>query len=514
MPVPFLMNEGQHMDHFGNIVCSTYVDFRKPADRLPITRLVKGCRSQYAMEVIGQVRISRPSMFRTFGENLIRDANEVRPEQEEVIYEAVDDLRDLERAKQRDEGLNRASRLVGVDWKTKASSVRKTYSEGQSFSTGKNSWIFCTSIEPSIPDEWKQWSETLDKNYDHISCIYRPREFARELASSVAENLESSLQEISLTHSFEGQPDLHTEHPMQLVFHGPVIYVDDAFGMVEAATSKHELALLPFFAKDEKYKAQREYRFVIFEGTVSDELYIDLPIPTDTVGIVGAEDIDVASQWMPDSPLTKGELAATANDMTSQSDPDSGIDIERDLPLGRQLTEDNSIETTLFRAFSRTNNPATVYRPHEVSSDDLPEDLQVVTATYSSVQALRSKVRSFLEADEESPERKLKVTSAAWYAEQDIRELCQEFSEPILGVSISPEGDIVIHITLSDWPELKGGFAVTSTGESVYRLKTPRRHLISRKDFLMPSKNIAKGARELFERLIEDSESSKKNDQF
>ena len=41
MPTPFLMTEGPHIDHFGNLIWPMYVDFRLPSDREPITRLVK-----------------------------------------------------------------------------------------------------------------------------------------------------------------------------------------------------------------------------------------------------------------------------------------------------------------------------------------------------------------------------------------------------------------------------------------------------------------------------------------
>ena len=40
MPTPFMMGEGPHVDHFGNLT-GPYVDFRPPSERLLITRLVK-----------------------------------------------------------------------------------------------------------------------------------------------------------------------------------------------------------------------------------------------------------------------------------------------------------------------------------------------------------------------------------------------------------------------------------------------------------------------------------------
>ena len=67
-----------------------------------------------------------------------------------------------------------------------------------------------------------------------------------------------------MNHSFEGERTLSTKHGLQMIYHGPVIYVDDAYSLIRSATSKHELMLLPLFAKEKKYQAQREYRFAIW----------------------------------------------------------------------------------------------------------------------------------------------------------------------------------------------------------------------------------------------------------
>ena len=84
MPSPFLMGEGQHVDHFGNLITTTYVDFRDPAQRLPINTLVKGSRTEYAIQTCRKVLISKPSRFRNLGENLIRDPGEAFASHEQV----------------------------------------------------------------------------------------------------------------------------------------------------------------------------------------------------------------------------------------------------------------------------------------------------------------------------------------------------------------------------------------------------------------------------------------------
>ena len=41
MPTPFLMGEGPHIDHFGNLIWPMYVDFRLPSAREPIPGWLK-----------------------------------------------------------------------------------------------------------------------------------------------------------------------------------------------------------------------------------------------------------------------------------------------------------------------------------------------------------------------------------------------------------------------------------------------------------------------------------------
>ena len=235
MPSPYLMSEGQHVDHFGNLIWPIYVDFRAPADRQPITTLIKGCRDEHAIETGGQILISKPDRFRSLGEAY---ASHV-----EVTHETVDDPSDVARARLRDPAMNRTAELTGSTFRTNTTGVRTTHSNTQSLTFGKNEWIFCTSIEPTTKDEWAEWRGTLEDGYNHVSYIHRPRDFARALATMVAEQLGPQGQPAVLTHSFEEEPTLRTRHGVQWLFHGPVIFVDDVYGLINAATSKHELVV-------------------------------------------------------------------------------------------------------------------------------------------------------------------------------------------------------------------------------------------------------------------------------
>ena len=214
-----------------------------------------------------------------------------------------------------------------------------------------------------------------------------PRTFARELASIAAEHLGQTGQVTSLSHSFEGLPTLSTDHPVQLIYHGPVIYVDDVYGLSEAATSNAEFMLLPLFAKDKIYAAQREYRFVIVTETEPAKLFEDLPISPGMSHIIGEGKSDVPPQWTPNLEVTARELAPAERASINSKADNLELDEVAKESLGRRLLNDNSLETELFRTFTRAKDPATVHRPREINADDLPDDFRAMTGIYTALSA-------------------------------------------------------------------------------------------------------------------------------
>ena len=72
----FQMNEGFHIDDAGHMISVTFVDLRESTNRIPISTLVKACERRFAIEAYKRIRISKPGLFREFGENLIRDVGE------------------------------------------------------------------------------------------------------------------------------------------------------------------------------------------------------------------------------------------------------------------------------------------------------------------------------------------------------------------------------------------------------------------------------------------------------
>ena len=221
MATPLSIAEGFRLDHFGNVITTTYIDLREPDARHPIPALVKGCRPEHVIETCRQVRIATPREFRNGGENLIRDPAEGHYSRTRVSHDATDDPQDLARAEERNATLNRLSKLAGFEVRHRTTSTRREASETYTLDYAPVGWLFCTSIEPSTPEQWTSWRATLEDGQVSVSRIYRPREFAYALGQMAAEQLGPQGVLIPLKSSLRGLPSSLTQHPSQTVFHGP-----------------------------------------------------------------------------------------------------------------------------------------------------------------------------------------------------------------------------------------------------------------------------------------------------
>ncbi len=65
--------DGHHVDDAGNLIACTYVDFRDPAERLPITALRKASSTRHADPDCDTIRISKPACFLGQGEGIAGD---------------------------------------------------------------------------------------------------------------------------------------------------------------------------------------------------------------------------------------------------------------------------------------------------------------------------------------------------------------------------------------------------------------------------------------------------------
>lgn len=454
MLTPFSMAEGYRIDHFGNVITTTYVDLRESEERHPISALVKGCRPEHAIEECGTVKVSTPWTFRDSGENLIRDSAEGYYSETRVLHDAVDDPEDLARAKEREKALNRGAELVGSSWRRNTTSTRREISETNTLDYAPVGWLFCTSIEPATPEKWTSWRATLDEGYSSESYIYRPREFANALGHMVAEQLGPQGAMMPVKSSLRGLPSSVTHHPSQQVFHGPVVYVDRVDAWLRDARSANEYFLRALFSKKTTHRDQREYRFVIWAETKPERDFHLLqasPALIDTMTRHGSD---------PTPPMMQA-----VEQKEDSLNPARHAGVEPNPLAGNEMW--SNLESSILE---RARRPGAIMRSHQLNPESLPDDLGLQVATYTGVKALRHKVESFCKLPDQTAESKRAVVAAAWFAEQDIRTLCETFADPIAGISISEDGFVVIHMSVMERTDMVCLLAVAPSGESALRM--------------------------------------------
>ena len=212
--------DGHHVDDAGNLIACTYVDFRDPAERFPISTLQKASSKRHAIPGCETVRISKPACFLDQGEGLASDG--------------------------------------------------ETHH-------GTNGWIYCASIEPETAEAQAAWRKAMPAGCDAVSPIRRPRAFARALGAMAAEQAGPRGRLVVQRSAVEGQA-FCTVHKSQTVYHGPVVYVDDPVRRLEGASSELELLLLLVFLKDAARRAEREYRFAVWAEDEPAEAVLDLDV--------------------------------------------------------------------------------------------------------------------------------------------------------------------------------------------------------------------------------------------
>ena len=264
------INEGFVLDDAGTMLMTIYIDLRDKGERPVIRSLVKGCKREHALEDGKILLISKPERFREYGVALIRDEQEGFAKEELVTLEAETPE---ETAKRRaTEDLNDSLELVGSTSMKSVHRVeysrRKTQSE--SFSYGKDWWIFCTSIRPDDGD-WDAWKGTLDENYDHVSKIGQQAKFAQALGRMVTEQIGPHGKDAWLTGTSEGAEGARTNHKSQWIIHGPVVYTDQLYETIVGEEDEIRRMAACLFAKPITHSAQREYRFVVLNGGAEDE---------------------------------------------------------------------------------------------------------------------------------------------------------------------------------------------------------------------------------------------------
>lgn len=172
--------------------------------------------------------------------------------------------------------------LEKLDWAregTKVMEAVKAESRGFGFKhkldlemkfVSDDQWMFCTSIDPNSTDNRRVQQKNLSPDYDFITGIGNPSDFAKQLGRDFGREIDLNrdfkcnhpeLQRVVSAHS---QGTKHLGDYSIFVNHGFVIYLDDREIETFMVDLPKELAadLLPF-VKRKKYKEQQEYRFRI-----------------------------------------------------------------------------------------------------------------------------------------------------------------------------------------------------------------------------------------------------------
>ena len=147
-----IVAECSYLDDLGNPIYVASVDLRDPADRTLIQTLIKGCETRYAIELCKRVRISKPPVFRKYGEGLIKDLEEGYMHRGTLVFDRTDDPDAQTEDQSIGDEFVRASQLsqtpLRVVTQTKGH-IRLSHEYSPSLDLGRKGWIFCASIAPS-----------------------------------------------------------------------------------------------------------------------------------------------------------------------------------------------------------------------------------------------------------------------------------------------------------------------------------------------------------------------------
>ena len=458
------MNEGFRIDSAANLICSVYVDLRAPVDRLPITTLTKSCKKEHAIESCKKIRISKPNLFRDYGERLISDPFEAKASSTKTVTEKFSSDDQTEAQLLNDE-MHKASDLLKSSSKTTIRYAQRTHKTTETLDSSKNGWIFCTSIEPADKREKDRWQQTMQNKYDHISYICSPREFALSLGYMVAEQLGPQGREQKMTHDF-GRP-FCTKHKTQVIYHGPVVYADDPYDIIFNASTENEFALLPIFVKRMKYRDQREYRFSIMAEEEPSDKYKDLDVSLAMLGSMQGHRGRSFQQVIPD--VFPSKRHSKSKGMRTESDNESFAEEEA---VGSHIL-DRLRATNIFPipVHDLVNDSSIPITPNTYEIADLPPDLYESLEEYSALRALRNAVVGPFSRRRISGRRYVEASSSAWHAEPCIRRLCATFQNPIKNVSINEDNFVIISIRFPDGSPFEGTLVIGPQGTGTYLVK-------------------------------------------
>ena len=274
-PDAVMLNDGGFTSAQGNLVQTNYVDLSGMLPMSGVT-LAKASEPQYDLRTIGTVRLSRPAVFCTTGEVLVKDEQEgqARTETRDTVEEPEDG--ELER---RVRALRAGMRLGPSTLSIKDARAKSTRTNTTSAKVtfGQDWMIYSTSAWPD-PDEEEAWRQTFPDGYTSVARIYRPAQFALALGLGICEHIGVAGKPAPMTGTFKGFKKVKVERTSQMVLHGPVLYVDDPYRTIEMAEEGWPQICSMIFVKSRKYTAQKEYRFAVLSIRAEVDDVVDLPV--------------------------------------------------------------------------------------------------------------------------------------------------------------------------------------------------------------------------------------------
>ena len=273
-----IANDGIFLSPQGTNVSTIFVDLSGEVER-PTLSLVKATEPAYALTTAPTIRLSRPGVFRDRGEVLIRDDQEGRARVSSNLTSNVSN-EDAELSRERISALNAALKLCRTKGSVNSSERHTRSASSRAAVTFGGDWlIYCTSMRPS-KDEEEAWRRTLPDGYTHMTPIYRPTQFAQGLGLGVCEHIGVRGKAHPTRGEFEGFRTVEVPRKGQMVLHGPMLYVDNPYQVIEQAQPGWEKIWAMVFLKSREldYAAQEEYRFAMLSiGPEVGETF-DLPM--------------------------------------------------------------------------------------------------------------------------------------------------------------------------------------------------------------------------------------------
>ena len=270
-----MLNDGGFTTPQGNLLQTNYVDL---SGSLPWGgfALAKASEPQFDLRTAGTIRLSRPAVFRTTGEVLVKDEQEgeARTASCEIVEESGEQA-DLDR---RSRALSVAMRLGRTKTSFNATSkTKRTNTSTANVTFGRDWLIYCTSISPA-PEEEEAWRRTFPGGYTSSARIYRPSQFAQALGLAICEHVGATGKPAPTRGTFFGFRTVEVERIPQLVVHGPVLYVDDPYRCIAEAEEGWAQICSMIFVKSRAYAMQKEYRFAAMSIRAEAGDVVDLPV--------------------------------------------------------------------------------------------------------------------------------------------------------------------------------------------------------------------------------------------